>query len=59
MLILAANRGADRRRAPIKQSLIDRCTVAGRVPCSGAQRRGKVLDVVSTAILGDAVAENN
>jgi hypothetical protein len=33
-------------------------TVSGQVPCSGAQRQDKGLDVVSTAIHGDAVAMN-
>jgi len=33
-------------------------TVSGQAPCSGAKRRSKGLDEVSTAILGDAVAEN-
>jgi hypothetical protein len=32
--------------------------VSGQAPCSGAKRRGKELDEVSSAILGDAVAEN-
>jgi len=32
--------------------------VSGQVPCSGAERRSKVLDEVSTAILGGAAAEN-
>jgi len=41
-----------------KRSLIVWCAVSGQVPCSGAKRRDKVLDEVSTAILGDAVAEN-
>jgi hypothetical protein len=41
-----------------KRSLIGWCAVSGQVPCSGAKRRDKVLDEVSTAILGDAVAEN-
>jgi len=31
---------------------------AGQVPCSGARRQGKVLDVVSATIHGDAVAVN-
>ncbi|MCJ7601647.1 MAG: hypothetical protein MUO63_09125 [Desulfobulbaceae bacterium] len=31
---------------------------SGQVPCSGAKRRGKALDEVSTAIPGDAVAGN-
>jgi hypothetical protein len=41
-----------------KRSLIVIFPVSGQVPCSGAKRRDKVLDEVSTAILGDAVAEN-
>lgn len=41
-----------------KRSLIVWCALSGQVPCSGARRRDKVLDEVSTAILGDAVAEN-
>ncbi len=41
-----------------KLCLIVLGTVSGQVPCSGAQRQGKGLDVVSTAILGDEVAEN-
>jgi len=41
-----------------KRSLIVRFTVSGQVPCSGAERRSKVLDEVSTAILGGAAAEN-
>ena len=41
-----------------KRSLIVRCAVSGPVPCSGARRRGKGLDEVSTAIHGDAVAVN-
>ena len=41
-----------------KRSLIVRFTVSGQVPCSGAERRDKVLDEVSTAILGGAAAEN-
>ena len=31
---------------------------ANRVPCSGAERRGKVLDAVSTAIPGGGAAGN-
>jgi len=31
---------------------------SGRVPCSGAKRRDKVLDEVSTAIPGGAAAGN-
>jgi len=41
-----------------KRSLIVRFTVFGRVPCSGARRRGKELDVVSTAIPGGEAARN-
>jgi len=41
-----------------KRSLIVRFTVSGRVPCSGARRRGKELDVVSTAIPGGEAARN-
>jgi hypothetical protein len=41
-----------------KRSLIVWCAVSGQVPCSGAKRWDKVLDEVSTAVLGDAVAEN-
>ena len=41
-----------------KRSLIVRFMVSGQVPCSGAERRGKVLDEVSTAILGGVAAEN-
>jgi len=41
-----------------KRSLIVRFTVFGRVPCSGARRRGKELDAVSTAIPGGEAARN-
>jgi hypothetical protein len=41
-----------------KRSLIVMFTVSGQVPCSGAQRQDKGLEVVSTAILGGAVAMN-
>jgi hypothetical protein len=41
-----------------KRSLIGWCAVSGQVPCSGAKRRDKVLDEVSTAVHGDAVAVN-
>jgi len=41
-----------------KRSLMVRFTVSGQVPCSGVKRRSKVLDEVSTAILGGAAAEN-
>jgi len=52
------NRGAGQHdgRAS-KRSLIVRFTVTGRVP-SGAERWGKVLDAVSTAILGGCAAGN-
>jgi len=43
-------------RRSSRRSLIDRCAVTGLVPCSGAERRDKVLDVVSTAIHGGAAA---
>ena len=33
--------------------------LARQAPCSGAERRRKVLDEVSTAILGGAAAEND
>ncbi len=42
-----------------KRSLVVRIMLSGPVPCSGARRRGKALDEVSAAILGDAVAEND
>ena len=41
-----------------KRSLIVRFTVTGRVPCSGAERRDKGLDVVGTAIPGGEAARN-
>jgi len=41
-----------------KRSLIVRCTVSGQVPCSGAKRRNKGLDEVSTAIHGGEAAVN-
>ncbi len=41
-----------------KRSLIVVFTVSGQVPCSGAKRQGKGLDVVSTAIHGDEVDMN-
>jgi len=41
-----------------KRSLIVRFMVSGQVPCSGAERRNKVLDVVSTAIPGGEAAGN-
>ncbi len=46
------------QRGRTKSTLVVWCAVFDRVPCSGAKRRGKALDEVSTAILGDAVAEN-
>jgi hypothetical protein len=53
------NHGADQRRGRRKQALLD-CvlTVSSQAPCSGARRQNKGLDVASTAILGDAIAEN-
>ena len=33
-------------------------TVSGQIPCSGAERQGKELGVVSTAIHGDEVDMN-
>ena len=42
-----------------KRSLIVRFTVSGQAPCSGAERRDKELDAVSTAIHGDAAAVND
>jgi len=41
-----------------KRSLIVQFTVSGPVPCSGAWRRDKVLDAVSTAIHGGEAAVN-
>ncbi|MBW1800521.1 MAG: hypothetical protein JRJ85_07295 [Deltaproteobacteria bacterium] len=42
----------------IKRSLFVRFTVSGQVPCSGAKRRDKGLDEVSTAIHGGEAAVN-
>ena len=55
-LLIAVLTGAVCRAS--KRSLIVWCAVSGQVPCSGAKRRDKVLDEVSTAILGGAAAEN-
>jgi hypothetical protein len=41
-----------------KRSLFARLPVSGQAPCSGAERRHKALDEVSTAIPGDGVAGN-
>ncbi len=41
-----------------KRSLLVRFTVTGPAPCSGAERRNKELDAVSTAIHGGAAAVN-
>jgi len=41
-----------------KRSLIDLLTASGQAPCSGAERRDKELDAVSTAIHGGAAAVN-
>ena len=54
--LIAVLTGAGGRAS--KRSLIVRFTVSGQVPCSGAERRGKVLDAVSTAIHGGAAAVN-
>ena len=54
--IIAVLTGAVRRSS--RRSLIDRGAVSGPVPCSGAKRRDKVLDEVSTAIHGGAAAVN-
>jgi len=42
-----------------KRSLIVRLPMSGPVPCSGARRLGKGLDVVSTAIHGGEAAVND
>ena len=55
--LIAVLTGAGGRAS--KRSLIVRFTVSGQVPCSGAERRNKVLDVVSTAIHGGAAAVND
>jgi len=58
---LKANRSADPRASQEPQGA---CTLrlreaqSGQVPCSGAERRDKVLDEVSAAILGGVAAEN-
>jgi hypothetical protein len=54
--IIAVLTGAVRRSS--KRSLIDRCAVSGQAPCSGAERLGRVLDEVSTAIPGGEAAGN-
>jgi len=54
--LIAVLTGAVRRSG--KRSLNDRCAVSGQAPCSGARRRGKALDEVSTAIPGGAAARN-
>jgi len=41
-----------------KRSLIEKFAATGQAPCSGAERRNKELDVVSTAIPGGAAAWN-
>jgi len=61
LLIAKDNRGADPRASQEPQGA---CTLrlreaqSGQVPCSGAERRDKVLDEVSAAILGGVAAEN-
>ena len=55
------NRGADpraRRMGAPRSGDHSRRAQSGRVPCSGAERRDKVLDEVSTAIHGGAAAVN-
>ncbi len=54
-----SNRGADRHRGPCKQTQFD-CAVHGVRSSTlfRRKRRGKVLDVVSTAIPGGAAARN-
>jgi hypothetical protein len=42
-----------------KRSLLVRPTVTGPAPCSGAERRNKELDEVSTAIHGGGAAVND
>ncbi len=56
MLLTAVLTGAVCRAS--KRSLIGWCAVSGQAPRSGAKRRDKVLDEVSTAVHGDAVAMN-
>ena len=58
-LFSKSNRGADRHRGPCKQTQFD-CAVHGVRSSSlfRRKRRGKVLDVVSTAIPGGAAAWN-
>ena len=56
LMLIAVLTGAVNRTS--KRSLIVRFTVSGQVPCSGAERRDKVLDVVSTAIHGGGAAMN-
>ena len=57
--IVSPNRGADRHRGPCRQTQFD-CAVHGVRSSSlfRRKRRGKVLDVVSTAIPGGAAAWN-
>ena len=55
------NRGADPRASQETQGAYTmrlREAQSGPVPCSGARRQNKVLDVVSAAILGGVAAEN-
>ena len=55
-LLIAVLTGTEGRAS--KRSLIVRFTVSGQAPCSGAERRDKELDEVSTAIPGGAAAWN-
>src|SRR6056297_1478963 len=54
--VIAVLTGAVRRSG--RRSLNDRCAVSGQAPGSGAERRGQVLDEVSTAIHGGGAAVN-
>jgi hypothetical protein len=59
-IIQALNRGADPRARRMGAGLPAniRRAQSGQVPCSGAERRDKVLDEVSTAIHGGEAAVN-
>jgi len=41
-----------------KRSLVEKFTATGQAPCSGAERRNKEVDEVSTAIHGGEAAVN-
>jgi len=53
-----ANRGADPWSEACGAAGACKREPSGQVPCSGAKRRGKALDEVSTAIPGGAAAWN-